>query len=68
MTIERALRLIAGVFVLTGAALAVWVNPVWVALPAFVGLNLAQSAFTDWCPMMWVLQHLGIPRCDALRT
>ena len=28
---------------------------------AFVGLNLLQSAFTHWCPMMWFLKKLGMP-------
>lgn len=68
MTIERALRLIAGSFVLVGAALALWVHVGWLALPAFVGLNLVQSAFTDWCPMVWILKAFGLPRCAASRA
>lgn len=66
MTIERALRLMAGVFVLTGAALALWVHPSWLAWPAFVGLNQVQSAFSDWCPMVWLLERLGLPRCGTV--
>lgn len=65
MTIERALRGIAGVVVLGSVTLAVWHTPWWLALTAFAGVNLLQSAFTNWCPMMWVLQKAGLPSCDA---
>lgn len=62
MTIERALRLIAGSIVLVSAALAAWVSPWWLVLTAFVGLNLLQSGFTDWCPMMTFLGWTGLQR------
>jgi hypothetical protein len=57
---EEALRAIAGVFVLVTVALGVWVNPWWFAFTAFVGLNLFQSAFTKWCPMMAILKKVGL--------
>jgi len=50
MTIERGLRLMAGTFVLLSLALGYWVSPYWYLFPAFVGLNLLQSGFTNWCP------------------
>jgi hypothetical protein len=59
MTVERYLRLIAGVIVTATVALGYWVNPYWFLFTAFVGLNLFQSAFTDWCPMMTILRKLG---------
>ena len=59
MRIEEALRLIAGVFVMFSVALGMWVNPWWFAFTAFVGLNLFQSAFTHWCPMMTILKKAG---------
>lgn len=62
MTIERALRLIAGFFVLGSVALAVWHSPLWLWFTAFVGLNLLQSGFTDWCPMVWILGKAGLAR------
>jgi len=65
MTIERALRLIAGTFVLATVALAVWHSPYWLYFTAFVGLNLFQSGFTNWCPMMWLLERLGMRRAGA---
>jgi hypothetical protein len=60
MSVERSLRLIAGFFVLLSVALGYWVNPYWFLFTAFVGLNLFQSAFTDWCPMMTFLRKLGL--------
>ena len=54
MTVERGLRLVAGVFVLLSVALAHFHSVQWLWLTAFVGLNLLQSAFTDWCPAMWI--------------
>ena len=60
MTIERALRLIAGTFVLVSLALGHWVNPYWYLFTAFVGLNLLQSGFSNWCPMMSFLRKLGV--------
>lgn len=60
MTVERYLRLIAGFFVLLSLALGHWVSPYWLWFTAFVGLNLFQSAFSNWCPMMAILRGLGI--------
>jgi hypothetical protein len=60
MNIERSVRLIAGVFVLISLALGYWVSPYWYLFTAFVGLNLFQSAFTNWCPMMTFLRKCGV--------
>ncbi len=60
MTIDRYVRLIAGVFVLASLALGYWVGPNWYLFTAFVGLNLLQSAFTNWCPAMTLLRKLGV--------
>ena len=60
MTIDRYLRLIAGFFVMLSVALGHWVNPNWYYFTAFVGLNLFQSAFTKWCPMITILKKLGV--------
>jgi hypothetical protein len=61
MTVERTLRLIAGTFILISLGLGHWVSPYWYLFTAFVGLNLLQSGFTNWCPMMTFLRklHLG---------
>jgi Inner membrane protein YgaP-like, transmembrane domain len=60
MNVERYIRLIAGIFVLLSLALGYWVNPYWFLFTAFVGLNLLQSAFTNWCPMMTILRKAGV--------
>ncbi|MBN1395009.1 MAG: DUF2892 domain-containing protein [Pirellulales bacterium] len=63
MTIERGLRAVAGAVVLAGTALATWHSPYWLLLTAFVGANLLQSAFTNWCPMVWLLGRCGMQPC-----
>jgi hypothetical protein len=60
MNVERFLRLIAGAIVMLTLALGYWVSPYWYLFTAFVGLNLFQSAFTNWCPMMTILRKLGV--------
>ena len=60
MNVERYLRLIAGLFVMVSVALGHWVHPAWFLFTAFVGLNLFQSAFTNWCPMITFLKKLGV--------
>ena len=60
MTIERGLRLMAGVAILISLALAYFVSPNWLWLTALVGLNLLQSAFTNWCPAVLILRALGL--------
>ena len=59
MNVERYIRLIAGGFVLLSLSLGYWVSPYWFLFTAFVGLNLLQSAFTNWCPMMAILRKVG---------
>lgn len=65
MNIERYLRLIAGSFVFLSAILAFAVSPWFLLFTAFVGLNLAQSAFSNWCPMISLLRKLGVPEGTA---
>lgn len=56
MTVERALRLIAGIVLLMSLVLAIYVSQAWLWLTAFVALNLFQSGFSNWCPMMTILR------------
>lgn len=67
MTVDRAVRLRAGVVVLTSLVLGRWVSPNWLWLTAFVGLNLLQSAFTNWCPAMTVFRKLGLPEAGLVK-
>jgi hypothetical protein len=60
MTVNEYLRAIAGLFVLASVGLGYFLNQPWFyAFTAFVGLNLLQSAFTKWCPMITILRALG---------
>ena len=61
MTINEYLRAIAGLFVAASVALGHWMHPGFYFFTAFVGLNLLQSAFTRWCPMVSILRVLGVP-------
>ena len=60
MTIDRALRLIAGALVFASVMLGIFVHPNFYWFTAFVGVNLLQSAFTNWCPMMAILRKAGL--------
>jgi hypothetical protein len=60
MTVERGVRLMAGVMVFLSLALAHFFSLYWLWLTAFVGVNLLQSAFTNWCPAMSMLRAMGI--------
>ncbi len=60
MTLHRWLFLIAGTLVLISLALGRFASPWFYLFTAFVGANLFQAAFTNWCPMMSVLRRLGV--------
>ena len=60
MDLDRSLRLIAGTVVLVTLLLGWFVHPGWLFFTGFVALNLIQSAFTNWCPMMTILRKLGV--------
>lgn len=62
MEVERYIRAIAGTFVLTSLALGHLVSPYWYLFTAFVGFNLLQSSFTQWCPMERFLANLESAR------
>jgi hypothetical protein len=61
MTVEKMLRLIAGFFVLASTLLAIFVHPYFLWFTVFVGVNLLQSGFSNWCPMMAILRRTGVP-------
>lgn len=60
MNVERLLRLIAGGFVVASVLAGMYVNPNFYWFTLFVGANLFQSAFTNWCPMMAFLRKAGV--------
>lgn len=60
MSINDALRVLAGFFVLASVALGYFVHPGFFLFTAFVGVNLFQSGFSKWCPMMGILKKVGL--------
>lgn len=65
MHITRIVMATAGTFILVSLLLAHFVNPNWLWFTAFVGANLLQSAFTGFCPLVNILQKIGIRKADA---
>lgn len=58
--LHRILRGVAGFFVLLSLVLAQTHSKYWLLFTAFVGLNLLQSAFTNWCPLKTLLERFGV--------
>jgi len=68
MDVNAWLRAIAGFFVVLSVVLGFYVSPYFYLFTVFVGLNLIQSAFSGWCPMMTILRRVGVPdTCAPLR-
>jgi hypothetical protein len=70
MTVERLIRIFAGSFILISLALGVeasplFVSPWWLAFTAFVGANLLQFGFTNFCPLGLILKKLGVPEAAS---
>ena len=65
MTVERGVRLMGGAMVLISLMLAHFVSLYWLWLTVFVGLNLLQSAFTNWCPAMTIFRRMGLKSADC---
>ncbi|MCU7843884.1 MAG: DUF2892 domain-containing protein [Candidatus Thiodiazotropha sp. (ex Monitilora ramsayi)] len=61
MTVDRYVRLFAGLMILLSVALTHYVHPYWVFLTLFVGANLFQSGFTNICPLSSILKKVGVP-------
>jgi len=61
MTVDRIVHVVAGFFVLLSLGLAHYLNPHWLWFTAFVGANLLQSGFTNWCLMSTLLRKVGVP-------
>jgi hypothetical protein len=67
MTIDRAVFVFAGLVILAGVALAHFVNPWWILLSVFAGLNMIQAAFTGFCPAAMLFKRLGLKPGPAFR-
>lgn len=69
MTVERAIRIMAGSFILISLALGVEASPLFVSknflwFTVFVGANLLQSGFTRFCPAELIMVKMGLKRAD----
>ena len=56
--LERQVRFAAGLLVLTGVVLSVFVHPYFVWLAGFVGAGLTFAGATDWCGMGLLLAKM----------
>lgn len=73
MTVDRAIRIMAGSFILLSLALGVEASPVFVSknflwFTAFVGANLLQSGFTRFCPAEAIMVKLGMAKTEGSCT
>lgn len=59
MSMENKIRVLAGTLILVSSVLALLVSPYWLALAGFVGINLIQSAFTNFCPAEIILNKVS---------
>ncbi|MFC1673068.1 DUF2892 domain-containing protein [Pseudomonadota bacterium] len=61
MTVDRIVFIFAGVFIWAG--LGLWYttqNELFLIVPAFVGANMFQAAFTKFCPLAIILKKVGV--------
>lgn len=58
MSLERQVRIAAGLLVFGGALLATFVNPLWVWVSGFVGAGLVFAGVTDTCGMGMMLARM----------
>lgn len=65
MTVNEALRFIAGIMILISLLLAQFHSQNWVWFTAFIGINLLQSSVTKWCLMMTILKKFGVKESNA---
>jgi hypothetical protein len=73
MTVDRYVHVFAGSFILLSLLLGVPASPLfvsgwWLAFTAFVGANLLQYGFTNFCPLGWLLKRLGVPENPLARA
>lgn len=62
--INKFIKAIAGLFIIVSVLLGIYVNQNWLWFTLFVGVNLFQSAFTNWCLMEDILRKLGVKDSD----
>ena len=70
MKMQLLIRRFAGAFVLASLLLAHYHSPYWLWFTAFVGFNLLQSSFTNFCPLERILKKAGAggAGCESEKT
>jgi len=58
ISLERQVRIAAGLLVLLGVILGTWVHPAFYGLSAFIGAGLTFAGITDWCGMGLLLSRM----------
>lgn len=58
ISLERQVRIAAGLLILTGSVLGYFVSPYWIGLSAFVGAGLTFAGITDTCGMGMLLARM----------
>jgi len=61
---DGLIRRFAGTFVLASVALGWFLHPAWFLFTAFVGCNLLQSSFSNFCPLERILGRYGVAGCS----
>ncbi|PHR91744.1 MAG: sulfurtransferase [Robiginitomaculum sp.] len=60
MALDKVIFAFAGAMIIVGLVLGLNVHAYWFGLPAFVGLNMFQAAFTGLCPLAILLKKMGV--------
>lgn len=60
MRIKNIIRVFAGSLVIIGSLLTYFYSEYWLLLTGFIGLNLFQYGFTNWCPLAEILKLFGM--------
>jgi rhodanese-related sulfurtransferase len=67
LSLERQVRIAAGMLVLAGVVLGTWVHPGFYGLAAFVGAGLTFAGLTDWCGMAMLLAKMPWNQRSGIR-
>ena len=65
---ERIVRAVAGFVMLTSVTLTYFMSINWLWLGVFAGVNLLQSSFTQWCPLNYILDAMGVKNDEASKS
>jgi DUF2892 family protein len=65
---DKVIRRFAGIFVILSVAAGSFISPLWFLFTLFVGANLLQSSFTNYCPLERLLGWAGLAGCTPRWT